>query len=322
MMSCVSHANKSEMKYLLTFFLSFSVMSLMYGQEVIPLYPDKIPNSKPAPNREKRETRDNGTEIISAISVPAIIVFAPKQPAPQGTAVIIFPGGGYHVNAIKHEGLDIAKELNEWGITAFVVKYRIPDDATMLNKEIGPLQDAQQAIRFVRMNAGKWNLDPNKIGIMGFSAGGHLASTAGTHFRKPVIDDKSVSVRPDFLILGYPVISFTDSIGHRGSRDNLLGKSPSQDKILEYSNEFQVTPDTPPTFLIHAGDDKGVLPANSIVFYQRLLKSRVPAELHIYERGGHGFGIDNPTTEEKWMNSLKNWLVSRSLFQPVQGTAK
>ena len=297
-------------------------MSLIYGQEVIPLYPDKIPNSKPAPNREKRETRDNGMEIISAISVPTIIVFAPKQPVPRGTAVIIFPGGGYHINAIKHEGVDIARELNEWGITAFVVKYRIPDDATMLNKEIGPLQDAQQAIRFVRTNAGKWDLDPNKIGIMGFSAGGHLASTAGTHFRKPVIDDQTVSVRPDFLILGYPVISFTDSIGHRGSRDNLLGKSPSQDKIMEYSNEFQVTPETPPTFLIHAGDDKGVLPANSIVFYQSLLKNGVPAELHIYERGGHGFGIDNPTTEEKWMNSLRNWLVSRSLFQPAQDTGK
>jgi len=214
--------------------------------------------------------------------------------------------------------LDIARKLNEWGVTAFVVKYRIPSDATMIHKEIGPLQDAQQAIRFVRMNAEKWNLNPDRIGIMGFSAGGHLASTAATHFRNPVIDKTDVNLRPDFLILGYPVISFSDSIGHRGSRDNLLGKAPSKEKIKEYSNELQVTSETPPTFIFHAADDKGVVPLNSIVFYQSLLKHGIPAELHIYERGGHGFGMDNPTTEEKWMNSLRNWLVSRALL----GTGK
>lgn len=289
-------------------------MSLIHGQEVIPLYSGKIPNSKPSDNQEKREVRENGTEIVSAISIPQIIVFAPQSPAPDGTSVIIFPGGGYHINAIKHEGLDVAKKLNEWGVTAFVVKYRIPNDATMLNKEIGPLQDAQQAIRFVRMNAVKWKIDPSKIGIMGFSAGGHLASTAATHYKNPVIEEAGTSLRPDFLVLGYPVISFTDSTGHRGSRDNLLGKSPSMEKIMEYSNEYHVTIDTPPTFLFHAADDKGVLPANSIVFYQSLLKHGVPAELHIYEKGGHGFGMDNPTTREKWMNSLKNWLVSRGFL--------
>jgi acetyl esterase/lipase len=185
----------------------------------------------------------------------------------------------------------------------------------MINNVIGPLQDAQQAISFVRKNAAKWNIDPDKIGIMGFSAGGHLASTAATHFAKPVIEDQKVSVRPDFVVLGYPVISFSDSIGHTGSRDNLLGKKPSREKILEYSNELHVTSGTPPSFIFHAADDKGVQPANSIVFYQSLLKHHVPAELHIYERGGHGFGMNNPTSEEKWMNSLRNWLVSRSLLQ-------
>jgi acetyl esterase/lipase len=254
-------------------------------------------------------------EIISAISEPTILVFAPPSQVEGGTAVIVFPGGGYHINAIKHEGVDIARKLNEWGITAFVVKYRIPNDATMINKEIGPLQDAQQAIRFVRMNGHKWKIDPNKIGIMGFSAGGHLASTAATHFKKPVLENADVNLRPDFVVLGYPVISFSDSIGHRGSRDNLLGKTPSKEKIAEYSNELQVTPDTPPTFIFHASDDKGVLALNSIVFYESLLKNGVPSELHIYERGGHGFGMDNPTTEEKWMNSLKNWLVSRALLR-------
>lgn len=150
---------------------------------------------------------------------------------------------------------------------------------------------------------------------MGFSAGGHLAATAATHFDKPVLESASASVRPDFVVLGYPVISFTDSIAHLGSRNNLLGKSPSPEKIREYSNELQVTAETPPTFLVHASDDKVVLPANSIRFYESLLKNGVAAELHIYEKGGHGFGMNNPTTEEKWMESFKNWLISRGLLE-------
>jgi acetyl esterase/lipase len=291
-------------------------MDLAHSQEILPLYPNKIPNSKPAPNNEKFEVRpESGMHIISAISIPTLTVFLPKAPSASRTAVIIFPGGGYHINAIKHEGLDIAKKLNEWGVAAFVVKYRIPNEATMVNKEIGPLQDAQQAIRSVRENAARWNIDPSKVGIMGFSAGGHLASTAATQFGKSVLEEGAGSnLRPDFLVLGYPVISFSDSIGHLGSRENLLGQSPSREKIIQYSNELQVTESTPPTFLIHASDDKGVLPANSIVFYESLLRHNVPAELHIYERGGHGFGMDNPTTEEKWMNTLRNWLVSRQLL--------
>lgn len=290
------------------------MVNLAQGQEVISLYENKIPNSKPAPDQEQRETRPNGMEIIGAISVPTLSVFLPEKPTPDQTAVIIFPGGGYHINAIKHEGLDIAKKLNEWGITAFVVKYRIPSDVTMIDKEIGPLQDAQQAIHLVRKNANKWKVDPTKIGIMGFSAGGHLASTAATQFTRPVIEGNTENLRPDFLILGYPVISFIDTIGHMGSRDNLLGENPPPHKILQYSNERQVTKDTPPTFIIHASDDKAVLPANSILFYESLLKHDVPAELHIYERGGHGFGMDNPTTQEDWMDTLKNWLVSRGLL--------
>lgn len=290
-------------------------MSVVQGQESLPLYPGEIPNSKPSPDKEKRVVRENGMVIIEGISMPTITVFLPKKPSASRSAIIIFPGGGYHINAIKHEGLDIAKKLNEFGIAAFVVKYRIPNDETMVNKEIGPLQDAQQAMRLVRQNAAKWNIDPNKTGIMGFSAGGHLASTAGTRFNDPVIENpEQVNLRPDFMVLGYPVISFSDTIGHIGSRDNLLGKSPSQEKIIEYSNELQITSETPPTFLIHAGDDRGVLPANSIVFFEQLLKHKVPAELHIYERGGHGFGMNNPTSEEKWMDTLANWLASRGLL--------
>lgn len=300
-------------------FFSLVFMCLIFAnvaqaQEIIPLYPNTIPNSKPAPDQEKHEVRKSGLEFITATTVPTLTVYNPAKPSETGTAIIIMPGGGYHGTAIKHEGVDIAKEVNEWGITAFVLKYRIPNDATMVNKEIGPLQDAQQAISMVRANAKKWKIDPEKIGIMGFSAGGHLASTAATHFRDPVIKNVSVSVRPDFLVLGYPVISFTDSITHLGSRNNLLGKSPSEEKIREFSNELQVTGETPPTFLVHASDDKVVLPANSIRFYESLLKKGVAAELHIYEKGGHGFGMNNPTTEEKWMSSLKNWLISKGLL--------
>ena len=288
----------------------FASMSL--AQQTMPLYPDAIPNSKSTPDRERTEKRANGTTIVSAISVPTLTVFAPDNP--NGTAIVIFPGGGYRINAIGHEGFDIARELNRWGVTAFVLKYRIPDDATMEKKEIGPLQDAQQAIRMVRADARRWNIRPDRIGIMGFSAGGHLASTAATHFEHPVIETKGVSVRPDFVVLGYPVISFRDSICHKGSRENLLGKSPSREQIEFYSNESQVTAQTPPTFLVHAGDDKSVPVANSIVFYESLVRNNVPAELHIYERGGHGFGMTNPTSDDKWMERLKNWLKSRALL--------
>lgn len=306
------------MKFSSVVFICTLSMNFAQAQETIPLYPNAIPNSKQGPDKEKHEVRENGTEFITATSIPALIAYFPEKRDESRTAVIIVPGGGYHGTAIKHEGVDIAKKLNSWGVSAFVLKYRIPDDATMHHKEIGPLQDAQQAISIVRKNAEKWNIDASRIGIMGFSAGGHLASTAATRYGKSFIEDTGISLRPDFLVLGYPVISFTDSISHIGSRNNLLGKSPSPEKIREYSNEYNVTKDTPPTFIVHASDDKAVLPANSIAFYERLLKEKVPAELHIYERGGHGFGMDNPTTEEKWMDTFKNWLVSRGLLSPAK----
>jgi acetyl esterase/lipase len=179
----------------------------------------------------------------------------------------------------------------------------------MIDKEIGPLQDAQQAILLVRQHAGEWSVKTDRVGIMGFSAGGHLASTAGTHFTQAVIDNKdNISLRPDFMILLYPVISFSDSIGHRGSRDNLLSQHPSPEKIKEYSNEWQVTARTPPTFLVHAGDDQTVPVANSLHFYEALQHHGVLTEMHIYPHGGHGFGMNNSATKDLWMDRLKNWL--------------
>ena len=241
-------------------------MAISFAQKTIPLYNNGIPNSKPSPNEEKTVT-ENGILIVSKISVPTLTIFLPPKEKANGTAVIIFPGGGYGINAIGHEGYDVAKVFNQMGVAAFVVKYRIPNEATMINKEIGPLQDAQEAIKIVRMRAGEWHLNSSRIGIMGFSAGGHLASTAGTHFNNAVIDNKeNTNLRPDFMILIYPVISFQDSIGHMGSRNNLIGKEAAKDKIDFYSNELQVNEKTPPTFLVHASDDDGVNPNNSVVF--------------------------------------------------------
>lgn len=273
------------------------------------LYPNKnIPNAIPGPDEEKSETSD-GILRISNIRKPTLTVFLPAAGKANGTAIVICPGGGYGIVAAGHEGYDVAKKFNEMGIAAFVLKYRLPNPKNQPDPSIAPLQDAQQAILTVRTNAKKWNINPGRIGIMGFSAGGHLASTAGTHYNKVLVDDpEKTSVRPDFMILIYPVISANTSIGHAGSFKSLLGDNPDPEKLNSYSNESQVNENTPPTFLVHASDDKGVHPDNSIVFYQALIKNNVPAEMHIYQKGGHGFGMINPTTKDAWMDRCKNWL--------------
>ncbi len=281
------------------------------SQEEMPLY-KKVPNNKSSVKKETSVTTD-GVERISKVSDPTLTKYVPTVTSTSRTAVIICPGGGYRILAVNKEGSDVAKALNEWGITAFVLKYRLPDDTIMKDKSIGPLQDAQRAIQLVRENANSWNIDPDKIGIMGFSAGGHLAATASTHFNKPVIDNPvGISLRPDFSLLIYPVISFTDSLAHMGSRNNLIGADAGQERIIEYSNEMQAGTQTPPAFLVHAGDDKTVKVANSIRYYEALLRNNVPAELHIYPKGGHGFGMNNRTTPDKWMERLRNWLQSNN----------
>jgi acetyl esterase/lipase len=293
-----------------TFFSLFLILSFMkiHAQTETPLYQGGIPNSKPSENLEKQAYYD-GILIISDISIPTYTVYQPKDKNVKRAAVIVIPGGAYAITASSHEGSDIAKSFNEVGITAIVIKYRIPNDRTMLNREIGPLQDAQQAILTVRENAEKWNIDPNKIGIIGFSAGGHLAATLGTHYAESLIQNPSkTSLRPDFMILGYPVISFQDSLTHMGSRDNLIGKDPSKEKKDFYSNELQVTKNTPPSFLFHATDDDAVNVKNSVLFYESCLEKGVKAEIHIYQNGGHGFGLINKTTKDLWMESCRNWM--------------
>ncbi len=300
----------------LLFYICFGMTIGLKAQATIPLYASTIPNSKPSDDREKTEFRD-GISIVSQITHPTLTVFLPSREKANGTAVVICPGGGYGVNAISHEGTDVASVFNEWGVAAFVLKYRIPDETTMVNPEIGPLQDAQEAIKIVRDRAGEWNVNPDRVGIMGFSAGGHLASTAGTHFTHAVIPDAATAnLRPDFMILIYPVISFKDTFGHIGSRDHLIGKNPTPEKKDYFSNELQITPKTPPTFLVHATDDEVVKPENSIVFYQSLVSSKVPAELHIYEKGGHGFGMNNKTSSDLWMERCRNWLGAHGWLKP------
>ncbi len=297
-------------KYFLPLFLLTVLSVSAVAQQVLPLYSDTIPNSIASKEKEVMETKDDGVVIISKITKPTIAVYLPAKRKSTGTAVIIFPGGGYWVNAYKHEGTDVAKQFAALGVAAFVVKYRIPNDATMVNREIGPLQDAQQAIKMVRDGAVRWGIDPQRIGVMGFSAGGHLASTAGTHFNQTFIPNAShTSLRPDFMILIYPVISFMPGVGHAGSAEQLIGKQPSQAKTEDYSNDLQVTAQTPPAFLVHATDDDGVSPLNSILFYEALLKNKVPAELHLYQTGGHGFGMYMKGSKERWMERCGNWMA-------------
>jgi len=259
----------------------------------MPLWEDDIPNYEPSDETEQADT--NGIVRISKVQKPDMAVYLPSKSNATGQAVVICPGGGYSILAYDWEGTDVAKWLNSKGIAGIVLKYRLPGSKSNIVRHKSPLLDAQRALRLTRYHAEEWNINPDKIGVMGFSAGGHLASTLGTHFDevKSGIEDPvaMASSRPDFMILVYPVISFDPKFGHIGSRNNLLGKNPDQELIDRFSNEKQVTADTPPTFLIHAGDDGGVPVENSLMFYKALQEHDVPAEMHIFPEGGHGFGL-------------------------------
>jgi pectinesterase len=275
-------------------------------RDIINLY-NIVPNNKPVADKETAVTKDNVTRI-SKISNPTLTVFKPAKA--NGKAAIICPGGGYAILAFDKEGTRVAEELNKWGITAFVLKNRLPDDSINTDRSLAPLQDAQQAIRYVRNNAKELGVNKNQIGIMGFSAGGHLASTAATHFNfiADATNMDTVSVRPDFAVLIYPVISFDSTITHKGSRNNLIGANASKEKTDFFSNDLQVTANTPPSFLVHAGDDAAVPVENSLRYYQACIKNKVPVELHLYPKGGHGFGMNNKTTDDNWIERLRNWL--------------
>ncbi|NML64527.1 alpha/beta hydrolase [Hymenobacter sp. RP-2-7] len=295
---------------LLALALPAAVLAQDIQHPVLPLYAGSVPDSKPSQVQETSTTEGNRITVANVVQ-PTLTVYLPAPNQATGTAVIICPGGGYARLAMGHEGYDVAKRLNEMGVAAFVLKYRLPNTRSQPDPSIAPLLDAQQALRLVRAQASQYHINPERIGIMGFSAGGHLAATAATHFARPVGSNPGPeSVRPAFAVLLYPVISFSDSLMHKGSRDNLLGATASAAQIREYSNELQVTSQTPPVFLVHAEDDTVVPVGNSLAFYQALARHKVPAEMHLYPKGGHGFGMNNSTTQDQWIERLREWLAA------------
>jgi acetyl esterase/lipase len=292
--------------------LLLSQTLLMNSQDyTLRLYDGPVPNSRNTGETEKTEHED--ITLISRVQDPDISVYLPSKRFANGQAVVICPGGGYWVLAFDLEGTDIARYFNSIGIAAIILKYRLPTYGNCIEPHKAPLMDAQRAMRLVRSHASEWNINPEKIGIMGFSAGGHLASTLGTHFdygNKTAGDMvERQSCRPDFMILMYPVISFTDSCCHKGSREALLGKKPEPSLVKYYSNELQVSADTPPAFLVHASNDTGVPVENSLLMYKALRAKNISAELHILSEGEHGFGLGLGNEHvASWTSNLRLWL--------------
>ncbi len=278
------------MKTLLLMFSLLLSFSQLRGQDkqVIELWPEGLPEEKElfgAVKLDQDSKRDNN---------PNLTVYLPKKP--NGKAIIMCPGGGYSHLAMNHEGHDMADWFNTQGIAYFVLKYRLPYGRSTI-----PFTDAERAIEIVRKRAEEWNINPNQVGIMGASAGGHLASTLATHA-------KSEATRPDFQILLYPVITM-DEATHKGSRENLIGKNPSDEEISFYSNEWRITKETPPAFIVLSSDDKVVSPINSLRYCFFLINADVPVALFSYPTGGHGWGFrDNFIYKKEWTSELEKWL--------------
>lgn len=291
--------------------LLFAAGTLAAQDKVLKVWPesDAVKNADDEPDKE------TGWIDGKKISEAELFIYLPEKEKNKGAAVVICPGGGYGGLAINHEGHDMAKWLSERGVAGIVLKYRLP-----YGKHEIPANDARQAIRIVRSKAQEWGIDPARIGIAGSSAGGHLASTAGTVFdtgnpesSNPV---EKMSSRPDFMLLLYPVITFSEEYGHMGSRKNLIGEGHNRELIKRYSNELNVTPETPPTFLILPDDDTGVLPRNSVEFYLALKENKVPAEMHIFAEGGHGFGMrEKNLPVDKWPELFYDWLKAIKIIE-------
>jgi acetyl esterase/lipase len=300
---------RSIMKFFLKFcFIGMCLLPFaVHAQRIINLYTGKIPDSKKTALKDIPENPSEG--LIRRVITPTLQMYLPEKDKASGAAIVICPGGGYSVIVYGGEGIMTAKEFAKKGIAAFVLKYRLPNDSFQINKTIAPLQDAQQAIKMVRDSAAAWGIDRNKVGIMGFSAGGHVASTEATHFNNSLVENNSnTNLRPDFQILVYPVISMQDSLAHQGSRTQLLGSNPSKETIDLYSNELQVDKNAPPAYITVAADDKVVNVDNSIIYFEKLRHNNVPVEMHIYQKGDHGFVFRHPG----WMEPLFEWMQSNN----------
>jgi acetyl esterase/lipase len=293
----------------ITFIFLVSMCGLLpaRGQEFIPLWPKKkMPNSKGLAMKDSI-----ANERIYRVGTPGMYAYLPSVQENKGAAVVICPGGGYERLAYMISGVQLAKWFNTLGIAAFVLNYRLPTSPDLQDRALAPLQDAQRALRLVRANSGKWGIKKDKVGILGTSAGGHLAATLGTHTADvSAIGDSlnRLAYRPDFMILVSPVINLSD-YAHAGSRKNLLGLNPAPALVAQYSLETRVTAATPPAFLVHAANDKAVSPMNSLLFYQALLQHQVPASLHIFPQGGHAIALrNNPGSTETWTTLCELWL--------------
>lgn len=314
--------NKNSKVLFLGLVLFFGLAHSVFSQSKEVKLWDKIPGAIPNESYKEEPRLDSNGKItgIRKVTEPTLKVFLAANNNSKNAAVIICPGGGYALLSHEKEGDRVAEWFQSIGVSAFVLKYRLPSDAIMKDKNIGPLQDAQEAMRVLRRNAEKWNLDAGKIGIVGFSAGGHLAATLSTHYNDKVYESTdNLSARPDFSILIYPVISMEDGITHNGSKESLLGKNASSELIAKYSNEKQIDDATPKAFLVHATDDKAVPVENSINYYLALKQHKVPAEMHLYENGGHGFGLGVNGTNKDWSKACEKWLAANGLIQKAEG---
>ena len=302
-------------KHCYKFLFCCMVSTNIFGQNtIIPLWAGDAPNYQAT---EETEIHTNEDILwIEKVQTPTLQIFLPTKQNATGQAVVICPGGGYAGLAYDWEGTDFAKLLNAKGIAAFVLKYRLPNSKSISVPHETPFLDVQRAMRTVRFHAEKWNIQKDRIGILGFSAGGHLASTMGTHFENENLSSKDsidqVSDRPDFMALAYPVISMSEKVTHQGSKDNLLGENLTEILVQKYSNELQVRADTPPTFLVHATDDTVVPVENALLFYQACKEKNIPVELHIYPKGGHGFSLAiGQGYLSSWVNRLTDWMESQ-----------
>ncbi|TWI65457.1 acetyl esterase/lipase [Pseudoduganella lurida] len=304
-------------KLALSMLLAMSLTTSVFAAPtVLPLWPEGVPGAK----NIGPEKFDRGS--VSNVSEPSLTLVGPAVDRPNGTAVIVAPGGGYVRESFDREGLQYATWLSTLGVTTFVLKYRM--------QEFGhpaPLQDVLRAVRLLRARAGEFGIDPNRIGVMGSSAGGHLAATAGTLFDHPLgrtgAELDKVSARPDFLVLMYPVIAMEAPAAHMGSRKALIGTSPSPELVQLMSLEKQVTPKTPPTLLIHTQADQAVPVENSILFYQALTRNKVPAEMYLFEQGAHGMGMrDGLANASQWPRRAEEWLRARGLLTAPTPPAK